>query len=103
MQLPYTQNFSCHVYFMVKHGTRIFTVETSRMKVIQKFRVFCAMLQRIYATILSEIDKAPCQIVYHMYSQGNSRPPCGKSWPRIITVVPVGHQSGLKDTTMPQY
>ena len=50
---------------MVKHGTRIF------------------------ATILSEIDKAPCQIVYHMYSRGNPRHPCGKSWPRNITVVPV--------------
>ena len=35
--LPYTWNFSQHVYFTVKHGTRIFTVEISRMKVIQTF------------------------------------------------------------------
>ena len=61
------------------------------------------MLRRIYATILNEIDKASYQIVYHMYSRGNPRPPYGKSWPRIITVVPVGRQSGLKDTSMPQY
>ena len=61
------------------------------------------MLQRIYATILSEIEKASCQIVYHMYSRGNPRPSCGKSWPRIITVVHVGRQSGLEDITMPQY
>ena len=54
-----------------------------------KVIVFHAMLQRIYATILSEIDKGPCQIVYHIYSRGNPRPPCGKSWLRIITVVPV--------------
>ena len=88
---------------MVKHGTRIFAVEILWIRLSKSFRVFRAMLQRIYATILSEIDRGPCQIVYHMYSQGNPRPPCGKSWPRIITVVPVGRQSGLEDTTVPQY
>ena len=61
------------------------------------------MLQRIYDTILREINKAPCQIVYNMYSRGNPRPPCDKSWPRLITVLPVGHQNVLEDTTMPQY
>ena len=67
------------------------------------FRVFRAMLRRINATILSEIDKASCQIVYQMYSRGNPRPPCGKSWSRIITVMPVGRESGLEDIAMPQY
>ena len=61
------------------------------------------MLRRIYATILSEIDKAPCKIAYNMYSRGNPRPHCGKSWPTIITAVPVLRQSGLEDTTMPHY
>ena len=28
-----------------------------------------------------------------MYSRGNPRPPCGKSWVRIITAVPVDRQS----------
>ena len=67
---------------MVKHGTRIFAVEILWMKVIKTFWHFLALpygyIQRIYTTILSEIDKAPNQIVYH--SQGNPRPPCGKSW-----------------------
>ena len=73
----------------------LFAAEISWMNVIQKFSPFLT----IYATILSEIDKFACQIVYHLYSRGNPRPPCGKSWLRIITV---GHQSGLEDTTMPQ-
>ena len=67
---------------MVKHGTRIFAVEILLMKVIKAFLHFLALLygyiQRIYTTILSEIDKAPYQTVYN--SQGNSRPPCCKSW-----------------------
>ena len=48
---------------MVKHGTRIFAVEILLMKVIKTFLHFLALLygyiQRIYTTILSEIDKAP--------------------------------------------
>ena len=32
--LPYTRSFLQHVYFTVKHGIRIFTVEILRMKVI---------------------------------------------------------------------
>ena len=99
--IPYTGNFSRHVYFTVKHGTRIFAVENSRMKVIQKFSRFSHHATKNICYYLNEINKAPCQIVYHMYSRRNPRPPCGKSC--IITVMPVGHQSGLKDTTMPQY
>ena len=54
---------------MVKHETRIFAVEILRMKVIQKFSHYCALLQgyvrKTYATNLSEIDITPYQIVYH--------------------------------------
>ena len=39
-QIPYTWNFSQHVYFTVEHETRIFAVEISRIKVIQKFSRF---------------------------------------------------------------
>ena len=68
--LPYTWKFLWHVYFMVQCGTRIFTVKISQMKVIQTFYVFHALshgyIQRIYTVILSEIDRAPYQIVvYH--------------------------------------
>ena len=101
--IPYTRNFSRHVYFMVKHGTKIFAVEISQMKVIQKFSCFSRHATKNLCYYFNEIDKAPCQIVYHMYSRGNPRPLCGKSWPRIITAVPVGCQSGLEDTTMAQY
>ena len=38
--IPYTWNFLRHVYFTVKHKTRIFVVEISRMKVIQRFSRF---------------------------------------------------------------
>ena len=55
-QILYTWNFSRHVYFTVKHETRIFAVEISRMKVIQNFRIFRALLQgyvrKMYATNL---------------------------------------------------
>ena len=43
--IPYTWNFLQHVYFTVKHETRIFAVEISQMKVIQNFHVFRALLQ----------------------------------------------------------
>ena len=83
LQIPYTWNFSRHVYFTVEHETRIFAVEISRMKVIQKFSRFSRLqlqgyVPTMYATNLSEIDKTLYQIVYH--SRGNPRPPCGKSW-----------------------
>ena len=42
---------------MVKHGTRIFVVEISRMKFIQKFLCFSHHAMKNYATILSELDK----------------------------------------------
>ena len=45
---------------MVEHGTRIFMVEVSWMKVIQTslhFSHLACYIRRIYATILSEIDK----------------------------------------------
>ena len=45
--LPYTWNFSRHVYFTVKHETRIFAVEISRMKVIQKFSCFSRLATRL--------------------------------------------------------
>ena len=48
------------------------------------------------ATVLSEIDKAPYQIVYH--SQGNPRPPYGKSCESVLSWVAC--QSVLNDTTM---
>ena len=40
----YTWNFSRHVYFMVKHETR---VEILRMKVIQKFSRFSHLATRL--------------------------------------------------------
>ena len=44
--IPYTWNFSRYVYFTVEHEIRIFAVEISRMKVIQKFSRFsCLQLQ----------------------------------------------------------
>ena len=65
-------------------------VEISRMKVIQKFSCFRALLQsyvrKMYAINLSEIDKTLYQVVYH--SGGNPRPPCGKSWESVL--LPVG-------------
>ena len=49
IQVPYTQNFSWHVYFTVKHGTRIFVVEILRMKIIQKFlRFLCHATKNLY-------------------------------------------------------
>ena len=58
-------------------------------RLFKSFRTFHAILhsyvRRIYATNLSEIDKAPYQMIYH--SLGNPpRPPCGKSWAGISTV-----------------
>ena len=35
-RLPYTQKFSRYVYFMVKHGTRVFVVEVY-LKVFELF------------------------------------------------------------------
>ena len=89
--IPYTWNFSWHIYFTVEHETRIFVVEILRMKLSKNFRVFRALLQqgyvrKIYATNLSEIDKTLYQIAYH--SRGNPRPPCGKSWESVLS--PVG-------------
>ena len=52
--------FSQHVYYTVEHGTRIFAVEVSRIKVIQTFSHFSCVvcyILRIYTTVLSEIDK----------------------------------------------
>ena len=49
MILPYTWNFSQHVYFTVKHKTRIFAVEILRMKVIQKFSHFSRLATRLCA------------------------------------------------------
>ena len=40
MYVPYTWNFSWHVYFTVEHETRIFAVEISRMKVLPKIFAF---------------------------------------------------------------
>ena len=37
----------------------------------------------MYATNLSEIGKTLYQVVYH--SQGNPRPPCGKSWESVLS------------------
>ena len=68
-RIPYTWNFSRHVYFTVEHETWIFAVEISRMKVIQNFSRFRALLQgyvrKMYATNLSEIDKTFYQIAYY--------------------------------------
>ena len=55
-----------------------------------------ADIRRIYTTVVSEIDKAPYQIVSH--SWGNPRPPCGKSWESVLLWA---SQSWLDDTTMP--
>ena len=67
--IPYTWNFSQQVYFTVKHETRIFVVEISQMKVIQKFsrflRLVTGYVQKMFATNLSKIDKTLYQIVYH--------------------------------------
>ena len=99
-RLPYTWNFSRHVYFKVEHETWIFTVEISRMKVIQKIRFFRALLQgyvrKMYATNLSEIDKTFYQIAYH--SRGNPRAPCGKSWESVLS--PVGQSRWTDNITM---
>ena len=102
-QIPYTWNFLWHVYFTDEHETRIFAVEIMQMKVIQKFRVICALLQgyvrKIYATNLSEIDKTLYQIAYH--SQGNPRPPCGKSWESLL--LPVGQSKWRTDNITMNY
>ena len=45
--VPYPWKFSRHVYFTVKHETRIFAVEISRMKVIQKFSRFSCLVTRL--------------------------------------------------------
>ena len=86
---------------MVKHETRNFTVEILRMKAIQKFSHFRALLQgyvrKMYAANLSEIDKTLYQIVYH--SQGNPRPPCGKSWESVLS--PVGQTKWTNNIIMP--
>ena len=93
----YTWNFSWHVYFTVKHETRIFAVEISRMKVIQKFSHFSRLaVRKMYGTNLSEIDKTLYQIVYH--SRGNPRPPCGKSWESALS--PVGQSKWTDNITM---
>ena len=62
--VPYTQNYSWYVYFTVKHGTGIFTVEISRMKVSKCFLMFRTLphgyVHRNYTTtVLSKIDRAP--------------------------------------------
>ena len=44
---------------------------------------YMAKYVRITHTILSEIDKAPYQIVYH--SWGNPRSPCGNSWESVLS------------------
>ena len=49
--VPYTWNFSRHVYFTVEHETRIFAVEISRMKVIQKIRVFMPCYKAMYENV----------------------------------------------------
>ena len=67
VSIPYTWKFSRHVYFTVKHETRIFAVKILRMKT-KSFCVFCALLQgyvrKMYATNLNEIDKT----LYHASS-----------------------------------
>ena len=101
--IPCTWKFLRHVYFTVKHETRIFTVEISRMKVIQKFSRFPRHLQgyarKMYATNLSDIDKTLYQVVYH--SRGNPRPLCGKSWESVLVLSPVGQSKWTDDITMP--
>ena len=96
--IPYTWNFLRHVYFMVEHETGIFTVEISRMKVIQNFSHFSRLVQgyvrKMYATNLSEIDKTLYQIVYD--SRGNPRPTCGKSWESVLS--PVGQSKWTNNT-----
>ena len=68
---------------MVKHETRIFTIEISRIKVIQNFlQLATRYVQKMYAPNLSETDKTLYQIAYH--SQGNPRPPYGKSWESVL-------------------
>ena len=78
-KLPYTWNFSWHVYFTVEHETRIFAVE-GHPKNCAFFApsAIQGYVRKVYATNLSEIDKTLYQIAYH--SRGNPRPPCGKSW-----------------------
>ena len=99
--IPYTWNFSRHVYFTVKYETRIFAVEISRMKVIQMFSRFSRLATRLctkmYAINLSEIDKTLYQIVYH--SRGNPRPLCSKSWESVL--LPVGQSKWIDIITMP--
>ena len=47
--IPYTWNFSRHVYFTVEHETRIFAVEISRMKVHPKnFTFFVPCYKAMY-------------------------------------------------------
>ena len=50
----------------------------------------------MYTANLSEIDKTLYQIAYH--SQGNPRPPCGKSWESVLS--PVGQSKWTHDITM---
>ena len=63
----YARNFLQHVYFTVKHGNRIFAVEISRMKVIQKFSRFSCHATKNLCYYFKR-DRQSLQIVYHMYS-----------------------------------
>ena len=100
--VPYTQNFSRHVYFMVKQPG-FSRLKFRGSKLSKSFRASRALLhdyvRRIYATNLSEIDKAPHHIVYH--SRGNPpRPPCGKSSESVLSPR-CGQSKWTDDTTMP--
>ena len=64
-KIPYTWKFLWHVYSTVKCGTRIFAVEISWMKVTQTFLRLAMWQQKIYISILSEMDRVCYKIIYH--------------------------------------
>ena len=73
--IPYTQNFSQHVYFTVKHGTRIFMVEILQMKIIQKFSCFSCLATWLYMKNLHYYFKRDRQS-----SLPNNIPQSRQSW-----------------------
>ena len=94
--------FLRHVYSQLSMELGFSWLKFLGWRLSKRFCTFRTLLQgyvwRIYATNLSEIDKAPYQIVYHSRSNP-PRPPCGMSWESVLS--PVGQSKWTDDITMP--